>query len=57
MPEGVGVQHPEEGGEVEELKQSPCLQQQHHHCTLPDVGQAGAVPETPPQPPQQVEEP
>jgi len=57
VPERVGIQHPEQGGEVEQLEQRQRLQQQHHGRALPDVRQARAVPQAPPQPPRQVHQP
>lgn len=37
VPDGVGVQDPEEGREVEQFQQGQSLQQQDHHHALPHV--------------------
>lgn len=54
VPDGVGVQDPEEGREVKQLQQGQPLQQHHHHHTPAGVREAPVVPQAPDQPPSQV---
>lgn len=53
VPDGVGIQDPEERWEVQEFQQGQPLQQQDHHHALVHVRQT-PIPQAPSQPPQHV---